>query len=141
MQSEKEITRVGVGILIFKKGKILISKRKRSFGAGEYATPGGHLEYMESFEDCIRREVREECGIEIKNIRFSFLANVDHYYPKHRVHVGLIADWESGDPVVLEPDKNESWEWCDLDKIPKPVFYMTRLAIDSCKSGNNYFDK
>ncbi|MEK6841001.1 MAG: DNA mismatch repair protein MutT, partial [Nanoarchaeota archaeon] len=33
--------KVGVGVMIFKNGKILLSKRKGSHGAGEYAFPGG----------------------------------------------------------------------------------------------------
>ena len=60
--------KVGVGVMIIKNGKVLFHKRKGSHGDGEYAWPGGHLEYMESFEDCVRREVYEEAGIEIKNI-------------------------------------------------------------------------
>lgn len=60
--------KVGIGVMIFRDGEILLGKRKGSHGDGEYAFPGGHLEYMESFSDCARREVREECGIEIANI-------------------------------------------------------------------------
>lgn len=60
---------VGVGVMIFDKdGMILLGKRKGSHGAGEYSFPGGHLEYGESFEECAKREVMEECGIEIKNL-------------------------------------------------------------------------
>jgi hypothetical protein len=35
--------RVGVGIMIFKDGKVLMGKRKGKHGAGEYAWPGGHF--------------------------------------------------------------------------------------------------
>ena len=62
--------KVGIGVMIFKDDKILLGKRKGSHGEDEYAFPGGHLEYMESFAGCARREVSEECGIEIDNIRF-----------------------------------------------------------------------
>ena len=47
--------KVGMGIMILKDGKILLGKRKNSHGSGEYAFPGGHLEYMESFEGCAKR--------------------------------------------------------------------------------------
>ena len=80
---EEQRPKVGVGILIFKDGKILLHKRKGSHGAGEYAFPGGHLEYMESFEDCAKREIAEECGVEVVNIRFNYVANVAKYAPKH----------------------------------------------------------
>ncbi|MFA6436752.1 MAG: NUDIX domain-containing protein [Candidatus Paceibacterota bacterium] len=132
--------KVGVGVMIFKDGKFLLGKRKGSHGEGEYAFPGGHLEYMESFEDCARREVREECGIEIKNIRFQFLANVIAYAPKHYVHIGLLADFKSGEPKVLEPEKCESWDWYDLNNLPQPLFDICRISIESHEKGITYYD-
>lgn len=132
--------KVGIGILIFKNGRVLLGKRKGSHGEGEYAFPGGHLEYMESFEDCAKRETTEECGIKIRNIRFQLLSNITKYAPKHYVHVGLIADWKSGEPKLLEPEKIESWGWYDLDKLPSPLFEPCIQAIKSYKSGVNYYD-
>ena len=38
----------------------------------------------------------EECGIQIKNIRFLYTMNVRDFAPKHFVHVGLLADWDGG---------------------------------------------
>ena len=61
--------KVGIGIMIFKNGKILLGKIKGSHGEGEYAFPGGHLEYMESVKEGALRELEEECGIKIKNLR------------------------------------------------------------------------
>ena len=40
--------KVGVGVMVLKNGKVLIGKRKGAHVAGEWAWPGGHLEYMES---------------------------------------------------------------------------------------------
>ena len=132
--------KVGIGVMIFKNGQILLGKRKGSHGAGEYAFPGGHMEYMESFSDCARREVNEECGIEIGNIRFQYVANVTKYAPKHYVHIGLIADWKGGDPKVLEPDKSESWKWFDREDLPEPLFEMCKFAVQFYKTGQNYLD-
>lgn len=137
---QEQKPKVGVGIMIFKDGKILLARRKGSHGAGEYAFPGGHLEYMESFEECAKRELAEETGIEIENIRFLFLANVRKYVPKHYAHIGLIADWKSGEPQVLEPEKSEEWQWYDLDNLPSPMFEMCSLSTDSYKTGKNYYD-
>ncbi len=132
--------KVGIGIMILKKGKILLGKRKGSHGEGEYSFPGGHLEYMELFEKCAKRETKEECGIEIENIKFQFLSNVTKYVPKHYVHIGLIADWKSGKPEVLEPEKCESWDWYAIDNLPRPLFEMCRQGIDCYKTGENYID-
>ncbi|HTY39606.1 MAG TPA: NUDIX domain-containing protein [Candidatus Paceibacterota bacterium] len=138
--TQEQIIKVGIGVMILKDGKILLSKRHGSHGEGEYAFPGGHLEYMESFTDCAIRETHEEAGIEIKNIRFLCLGNITKWAPKHYVHIGLLADWTSGEPKVMEPDKTESWSWYDLDKLPSPLFYSCEMAIDAYKNKINYYD-
>ncbi len=145
---KQSITAVGVAVFLpaevsaqaGKDGKVLLGKRKGSHGVGEYAFPGGKLEYLESFGECARREVREECGIEIKNIRFQFVANLLAYKPKHFTHIGLVADWESGEAKVLEPEKCESWDWYETSKLPAPLFFVTDLFFDSLKTGKNYYD-
>ncbi len=132
--------KVGVGVMIFKDGKVLLGKRKGSHGEGTYSFPGGHLEYMESFADCARREVSEESGIEIENISFQYVANITKYAPKHYTHIGLMADWKSGEPKVLEPDRNESWGWYGLDNLPQPLFEPCELSFQCHKTGKSYLD-
>ena len=131
---------VGVGVMIMRDGRVLLGKRKGAHGEGEYSFPGGHLEHGESFEECARRETLEECGMEIENVRFQLLANVKKYAPKHYVHIGLVADWKSGEPKILEPDKCESWAWYTLDRLPEPLFEMSRIVIEAYNQGKNYFD-
>lgn len=135
-----KIPLTGVGVMIFKNGKVLLAKRKGSHGEGEYAFPGGHLEYLESVEDCAKRETKEECGIEIKDVKFQFVASVRKYVPKHYVHVGMAAKWKSGEPKVLESNKAESWEWYSLKKLPSPLFEFCRLAVLSHKKAIKFFD-
>lgn len=137
---ESNVIRVGIGVIVMKDGKVLLGKRKGSHGAGEWAFPGGHLEYMESFEDCARRETREETGIEIKNIRFVCVGNIKKYPPAHRVLIGLAADWASGEPKLMEPEKCEGWEWFDLDNLPENTFFPSKLNAEYYQSGRNYFD-
>lgn len=137
---EEQRTKVGVGVIVLKDSKILFGKRKSSHGAGEYAWPGGHLEYMESFEECARREVMEETGMKIRNIRFLRLLNFKDYAPKHYVDICLMADWDSGEPKVLEPEKCEEWIWADLNNIPEPLFKAEYSGLEALKTGKNYFD-
>jgi len=137
---EQNRPKVGIGVLIFKDGKVLLGKRKGSHGAGEYASPGGKLDLLESFADCAQRETREECGIEITNIRFQFVANLTTYAPKHFVHIQLLADWQSGEPQVLEPEKVEAWGWYDPDNLPQPMFATYQMVKDSVQTGKNYYD-
>src|SRR5438046_2793979 len=123
--------KVGVGVLVFKNGKILLGKRKGGYSSGEYGGVGGHLEHLESFEECAKRETMEEAGIKIKNIKFSCLINLTAYAPKHYVDIGLVADWESGEPQVLEPDKVEGWGWYDIDNLPQPIFAVEPLYVEA----------
>lgn len=145
MTRMNENIRVGVGVMIFNKdGRILLGERKGSHGAGEYSLPGGHLEYGESFEGCAKREVREECGIEIVELEFQLVANVDKYSPRQDIYIGFTAKWHNSPsfkvPKVLEPEKCESWEWYDINNLPEPLFYFCRLTIDSFKTKRPYYD-
>lgn len=47
-------------------GKILIARRKRPFMGHYWEFPGGKLEENETLEECLKREIREELGIDIK---------------------------------------------------------------------------
>ena len=127
-------------MMILKDGKVLLGRRRGSHGRGEYASPGGHLEYGESFEDCARREVREETGLEIDNVRFQFVSNVLKYRPKHYVHIGLAADWLAGEPTNNEPDKCEGWAWYGPDELPERLFETTHQAFQSDANGTVFMD-
>jgi len=53
-----------VGALVFNdEGKILLVKRKYPPGQGRWSIPGGHLEYGETLEEAVVRELEEETGI------------------------------------------------------------------------------
>ncbi len=87
------------------------------------------------FKDCVLRELVEECGVEVENIRFQYLANMKEYAPKHYCHIGMICDWKSGEPQVLEPHKCEEWKWFDINNIPENIFVSSKWAIDALKEG------
>lgn len=136
-----ERPKVGVGLLIVRGNKILLGKRKGSHGEGEYGGTGGHSEHLESFEETALRELLEEAGpdIKVKNMRFLCITNLTAYAPKHYVDVGMVAEWESGEPIVVEPHKLESWGWYSLDEIPEPLFSVEENYILAYKSGQIYF--
>lgn len=140
-ENPEQRPKVGVGVFIFKEGKVLLGKRTNySHGGGEYCPPGGHMEHMESFEEVVRREVKEEAGIEIKNIRFLCLSNVKTYAPNHYVNTGFVSDWESGEPQIMEPDKCERWDWYSIDDLPQPLFSTVMNYVEAYKTGKNFFD-
>jgi 8-oxo-dGTP diphosphatase len=137
-----ERPKVGVGLLLVKDGKILLGKRKGAHGAGEYAGFGGHLEGLETFEDGLLRELAEEGGsdIKVKNLCFLSVTNLRKYAPKHYVDIGMVAEWESGEPQIMEPDKIESWGWHDIDNLPEPLFGVIDNYVEAYKTGKVYFN-
>ena len=133
--------KVGVGLLLLKGDKVLICKRKGSHGEGEYGGIGGHLEQLESFEDGIKREMREEAGpqMKIKNLRFLCVTNFRAQAPKHYIDIGMTAEWISGEPLIMEPHRAESWQWVDIDKLPEPLFGVLRNYVEAYQKGTTYF--
>ena len=132
--------RVGIGVMIFRDGKVLLGKRKGKFGDGQWAFPGGHLEYMESFENCAKRETMEEAGIKIQNVRFHYLGNIKIYAPRHYVQIGMLADWKSGEAENKEPEKLSECAWFPLDNLPKPLFFGSKIMVDAYIKGIHYKD-
>ena len=113
---------VGIGIMVVKGGTVLVGKRLVGHGADTFAFPGGHLEFGESFEDCIRRELDEEVGIKVRNIRFVRPINDRSRKKSHYVELAFVADWQSGEPQNKEPDKCAGWSWYYIDQMPQPLF-------------------
>lgn len=134
--------RVGVGILIVGDGQILLGKRRGSYGEGEYAAPGGHLEPGEKIAECVRRELDEEVGPQFKitDLRFSCFTNLRRYPPKHYADIGMVAVWQAGEPKVMEPDKIESWDWYPMENPPQSLFGADDLYIEAYKTGKNFFE-
>lgn len=123
--------KVGVGVAVIRDGKVLVGKRKNAHGEGTWAFPGGHLEYGETLEDCARREVAEETGLKITNIRHAdFTNDIFVKEDKHYVTLYLVADCAHGEPEVKEPDKCEGWEWYAWEDIPKPIFLSMEHLIE-----------
>ena len=114
---------IGIGVIVIKGSKVLLGKRKNSHGEGSWCFPGGHLEFNEEIEECGRREVLEEAGIKIRNIKLGpFTNDIFKKEGKHYVTLFLISDYDSGEVRVMEPDKFEKWGWFEWGKLPKPLF-------------------
>lgn len=120
---------------------ILLGQRKGSHGAGEWGTPGGHLEHGETFEGGGLSELREECGPDIKVTwpRFLCVMNLREYLPKHYVDIGMVSYWVSGDPKLTEPEKCLGWTWHPLDRLPTPLFAPVENLVISFRTGQPYY--
>lgn len=122
MEIEKVGPCVGVAVFVFKEGKVLLGKRKGAHGAGDWALPGGHLEFGESIEDCARRELAEETGLKALAVRTGDWSNNVIDGSKHYITFFAVADQFEGDPQLLEPDKCEEWQWFAKEALPSPLF-------------------
>ncbi len=122
--STNKFPRVGIGILILKNNNmLLLGKRINAHGAGKWQSSGGHLEFGESFEQAVEREIAEEIGIGVKNIKFLTVTNdVFENEDKHYVTIFMTCEYESGEPQILEPDKCQEWKWFKYDELPKDLF-------------------
>ncbi|KAF2877376.1 NUDIX hydrolase domain-like protein [Massariosphaeria phaeospora] len=106
---------IGVGVVVHDKaGRIVMGERAGSHGAGTMQCPGGHLEFGESFADCAKREVLEETGLEVGDVKFLVATNdVMGEEGKHyvTVFVTCVVVGEGKEPLPLEPQKCARWDW------------------------------
>lgn len=118
-----ERPKIGIGVIVIKDNKVLMGKRKNSHGEGSWSFPGGHLELNESIEDCAEREVMEETGIRIKNLRMGpFTNDIFEKEEKHYVTLFVVSEHDSGENRLMEPHKCEGWEWFEWSNLPTPLF-------------------
>jgi 8-oxo-dGTP diphosphatase len=90
--------------LLFHKGKLLITQRKRGTHlAGLWEFPGGKREAGETFEQCLQRELREELGIETSVNEL--IEEIVHDYPERSVHLKFFrCELTSGEPQPIHCD-------------------------------------
>ncbi len=127
--------RTGVGVMVFRDGKILLGHRVVSgkdtggiYQPDSWCLPGGKQEYGETILECAAREVREETGLEIFDARI-FGAADDIQPDRHFVTLHVFAQAGEGEPVVTEPDKQDAWEWFSLEALPENLYSPSRKFI------------
>jgi mutator protein MutT len=95
-----KVIEVSAGV-VFRNGLLLITQRR----AGDHLEnlwefPGGKKSPEESFEECLRRELMEELGIEVE-VR-ELLEGITHDYPEKRVHLKFFrCKWLRNEPQAL----------------------------------------
>jgi len=129
MKDKNKKVRVGIGVIINKNKKILLMKRKGSHGAGTWAPPGGHIDFGESVINCAKREVKEEIGIRIKNLKLvGFTEDLFKKEKKHYITIWVISDWKSGEAKKSNREFSESG-WFSWKRIPTPLFNPLRNFV------------
>jgi len=101
-------------IILVKRGNELLLTRKAEWPAGRYSLVAGFLDFGESLEECAIREVREETGIEICNIRY--VGSQNWPFPA-QLMAGFVADYAGGD-IRVELSELEDARWFSIDALP-----------------------
>ena len=99
--------------LIIKDDQILLA-HAHNFKKEFYSLIAGFLEAGETLEECVKREVLEETGLSIKNIRY--FGNQPWPYPSGLM-VGFIADWASGE-VIIQEEELRSADFYPINQLP-----------------------
>jgi 8-oxo-dGTP diphosphatase len=114
-ETRDKVTRniaVTLECFVKKDGKYLMLKRHQSkrIMPGVWMAPGGHLEFGEGLFECAKREICEETGLEIKNIRVRACGSaVLHDLKQELFFHLLIADYAAGQLLSDTPDGKLEW--------------------------------
>ncbi len=113
-------------ITLVTRGEELLLLRNVRDTRGVYACLAGFVEIGETLEQAVRREVREETGLEIRNIRFA--GSQGWPYPD-QLMIAFYAEWESGE-IRIQPSEIADARWFRreaLPPLPRPGSIAWRL--------------
>jgi 8-oxo-dGTP diphosphatase len=133
---------VGFGIMVLRGNKVLLGKRHDDpvkadsdlHGEGTWTCVGGKLDYHENLIDGVKRELKEETGLTLKDAEVVSVTD-DIVSDNHYVTVGFLVKHFKGEPEVREPDEITEWRWVELDKLPENLFPPSKKMIE------NYLNK
>lgn len=127
----KYLHEVAITAIIIKESKYLVTRRsanKKRF-PGMWTVPGGKLEtddyinlpkdttdyWYNVLEKVLRREVREEVGLEIENITYLTSLATVHGDGNPSLVVSCLADYKSGE-ITLKKDETDAYQWVSLEE-------------------------
>ena len=101
-------------IVLVSRGDEILLARSPRFVAGVYSTLAGFVEPGESVEHCVVREVREEVGVEVRNLQY--IGSQGWPFP-HSLMLGFHAEYAGGE-IVMQADEIEDARWFRVDDLP-----------------------
>jgi NAD+ diphosphatase len=116
-------------IVLVTRGDELLLARNVNFPVAMYSTIAGFVEPGETLEDAVRREVHEEVGVELGDVRY--FASQPWPFP-HSLMLGFTATWASGEIVIDEREIADA-QWFHRDDLPMipPAMSIARRLIDA----------
>lgn len=105
--------KVGIGV-VEKNGSFLVVKKINNIGSDLWRFPGGKLEDKETFEEGIKREVREETGVKCKPVKQIGSRRWDSKFMKI---VFYHCEYIDGDGRIAEPEKFSDIKWMTPEQL------------------------
>ena len=120
-------------IVAVRKGPaILLAAHRRHYQAEDpmYTVLAGFVEAGENLEQCVAREVFEESGIRVRNVRY--VASQPWPFP-HSLMMGFTADYQSGE-IKVQDDELVAADFFEADRLPRlpPHGTIARRLIELC---------
>jgi|SaaInlV_200m_DNA_6_1039755.scaffolds.fasta_scaffold41226_1 8-oxo-dGTP diphosphatase len=132
---EDKSPRIGIGVIGYNSNnQILLGKRKNTHGEGDWAVPGGHLEFGETPIECAIRELKEETGLDLEDPQEIMFTN-DFFDKEDKHYVTIfVQGFVQGEPKLLEPNRCEKWDWFTLESLPSPLFKPFKSFVEKLNS-------
>lgn len=111
-------------IILVRRGDEFLLVRKPEWAPGRYSLVAGFLDFGESLEECARREVREEAGVEITDIRY--VGSQSWPFPS-QLMAGFVAEYAGGE-IRVDPDEIEDGRWFSADRMPGSLPHHRSIA-------------
>lgn len=122
-----------VGAVVIRDGAMLMIRRGRGVAQGQWSVPGGRVEFGETLQEAVVREVAEETGLEVvcgAYVGHVERIGVDHHY----VILDYLADPVADQPLVAGDDAAEAaWialgDLSDLDLVDGMLEFLADHGI------------
>jgi 8-oxo-dGTP diphosphatase len=123
--------------LLMRDGRLLLVRRGREPFKGHYALPGGILEYGESAEGCVVREMEEETGLNTEVICLAGIFSDPGRDPRGHFVTALYLLRETGGRLAAGDDA-ESAGFFDLDQLPPLAFDHSKLVEEGLRIASEH---
>ncbi len=116
-------------MVLVEDGKILLVRRGREPFLGEWAAPGGRIEDGESAEECARREMKDETGLDIEIIMLVGIYSDPKRDPRGIIAAAYLVRRTGG--TVKGGDDAAEAKWFELGKMPKLCADHGKIVADA----------